>query len=197
MKLMDFIYDKEKTYVVGVSGGPDSMALLNMLYEDGYKLIVCLVNYNTREACVVEQKKVSEYCLNRNIQFETIDVIYYKKYGNFEAWARNVRYTFFLEVLKKYYCEAVFIAHHEGDLLETYLIQKYRRNITKYFGLKEETNLLGMKIIRPLLKYAKEDLIDYCIQNNLYYSILVCNTQNFIHAQIVFFIIFKMNFVAQ
>ena len=57
---MNFIYDKEKTYVVAVSGGPDSMALLNMLYEQGFKLIVCLVNYNTREECIVEQTKVRE-----------------------------------------------------------------------------------------------------------------------------------------
>ena len=172
---MNFIYDKEKTYVVGVSGGPDSMALLNMLYEQGYKLIVCLVNYNTREECIVEQRKVKEYCLKRNIQFETIDVIYYKKYGNFEAWARDIRYRFFLETLKKYHCDAVFVAHHQGDLLETYLIQKHRRIITKHFGLKEETVLLGIKIIRPLLNFTKDELVKYCENNNLYYSIDVTN----------------------
>lgn len=175
---MNFIYDKEKTYVVGVSGGPDSMALLNMLYEQGYKLIVCLVNYNTREECIVEQTKVKEYCLKRNIHFETIDVIYYKKYGNFEAWARNVRYNFFLETVKKYRCEGVFIAHHEGDLLETYLIQKHRRIITKHFGLKEETELLGIRIIRPLLKYTKEQLVEYCNEKELFYSIDATNLED-------------------
>ena len=56
-------YDKNKVYIVGVSGGPDSMALLNMLYEEGYNLVTCLVNYNTR--------KEKNQCINQKIVTKT------------------------------------------------------------------------------------------------------------------------------
>lgn len=166
-----FNYSKNDTYVIGVSGGPDSMALLDMLHEQGYSLVVCLVNYNTRKESSIEQKMVEKYCFDRGITFETIDVIYYKKYGNFEAWARDVRYSFFKETLKKHEAKGVFIAHHLDDLLETYLIQKQRNNITKYYGLKETSELLGMKVIRPLLRLDKKSLMAYCQKNNIPYSI--------------------------
>ena len=74
---MKFTYDKEKTYIVGVSGGPDSMALLNMLHNDGYKLVVCLVNYNTRKESSIEQASGRNYCLRNKIHYESIDVLYY------------------------------------------------------------------------------------------------------------------------
>jgi tRNA(Ile)-lysidine synthase len=121
---------------------------------------------------------VKKYCYDRRINFETIDVLYYQKYGNFEAWARDVRYTFFKEIAVKYSAEAVFVAHHLDDLLETYLIQKRRRNIVKYYGLKEETNLLGIKIIRPLLSLDKKDLLAYCEFNKLPFSIDSTNLEN-------------------
>ena len=175
---MKFTYDKEKTYIVGVSGGPDSMALLNMLHNDGYKLVVCLVNYNTRKESSIEQASVRKYCLINKIHFETIDVLYYKKYGNFEAWARDVRYRFFKEILDKFQAEGVFVAHHQDDLLETYLMQKQRRIITKHFGLKEETMLYGMKVFRPLLKYTKKELVSYCDENNVSYSIDSTNLES-------------------
>ena len=175
---MKFTYDKEKTYIVGVSGGPDSMALLNMLHNDGYKLVVCLVNYNTRKESSIEQASVRNYCLKSKIHYETIDVLYYKKYGNFEAWARDIRYRFFKEILDKFQAEGVFVAHHQDDLLETYLMQKQRRIITKYFGLKEETILYGMKVFRPLLKYTKQELVSYCEENNISYSIDSTNLES-------------------
>lgn len=174
----EFNYSKKETYVVGVSGGPDSMALLDMLYHQNYSLVVCLVNYNTRKESRLEQEMVRKYCFERKIVFETIDVLYYKKYGNFEAWARDVRYNFFKETLLKYKAFGVFIAHHQDDLLETYIIQTQRKNITKYYGLKEETYLLGMKVIRPLLKYSKKELLNYCQKNNIPYSIDSTNLEN-------------------
>ena len=166
-----FNYPKNETYVFGVSGGPDSMALLNMLHEQEYSLVVCLVNYNTRKESSFEQKMVEKYCFDKGIIFETIDVIYYKKYGNFEAWARDVRYSFFKETLNKHNAKAVFVAHHMDDLLETYLIQKQRKNITKYYGLKETSELLGMNVIRPLLSLDKKSLMEYCHKNKVPYSI--------------------------
>ena len=174
----NFYYDKTKRYVIGVSGGPDSMALLNMLYEKGYELIVCLVNYNTRKESNDEQLMVKKYCLDRKICFQTIDVLYYKKYGNFEASARDIRYKFFAENVIKYNAEGVFVAHHQDDLLETYLLQKQRRIITKYFGLKEETMILNVKIFRPLLDVSKKELIDYCESHKIDYSIDSTNLEN-------------------
>lgn len=173
-----FNYDKSKTYIVGVSGGPDSMALLNMLYEDSYNLVVCLVNYNTREESSIEQQMVKKYCLERRITYETIDVLYYKKYGNFEAWARDIRYKFFAENVNKHQADGVFIAHHQDDLLETYLLQKQRHIITKYFGLKEETTILNIRVFRPLLNKTKEDLVNYCKEKNIPYSIDSTNLEN-------------------
>ncbi len=173
-----FKYDKTKTYIVGVSGGPDSMALLDMLYKMKYNVVACLVNYNTRKESEYEQKMVREYCHQRNIFFETIDVIYYKRYGNFEAWARDIRYKFFRENMIKYDAYGVFIAHHQDDLLETYLLQKQRRIITKYYGLKEESLILNMKVLRPLLKFSKEELVSYCEKNLIPYSIDSTNLEN-------------------
>lgn len=171
-------YSKDDVYVVGVSGGPDSMALLDMLFKQGLNIVVCLVNYNTRTESSIEQEMVKEYCFQRGIIFETINVIYYKEYGNFEAWARDVRYCFFKEVSLKTNAKGVFVAHHKDDHLETYLIQKQRKNITKVFGLKQESELLGMKVIRPLLKYSKEELINYCKTNSIPYSIDSTNLSN-------------------
>ena len=175
---MKFTYDKEKTYIVGVSGGPDSMALLSMLHNEGYNLIACLVNYNTRQESFIEQESVRKFCFKNKILFETIDVLYYKRYGNFEAWARDVRYRFFKEILDKNSAEGVFVAHHKDDLLETYLMQKQRRIITKHYGLKEVTTLFDMKVIRPLLGYTKEELVKYCNDNNVIYSIDSTNLES-------------------
>ena len=178
MIIKDLSYNKQDLYVIGVSGGPDSMALLDILFSQGYKLVVCNVNYNTRKESSYEQTMVKNYCLMKNLMFEGISVTYKKEDGNFEAWARDVRYNFFKEVLEKYNAKALFVAHHQDDLLETYLMQKQRRIITKYFGLKEETFLANIKVIRPLLDIRKEELIKYCINNKIPYSIDSTNLEN-------------------
>ena len=174
----EFTYDKSKLYIIGVSGGPDSMALLDMLYKDGYSLIVCNVNYNTRKESSYEQEMVKAYCEERKLNFKGISVNYLPSYKNFEAWARDVRYTFFKEVVNEYEAEALFVAHHKDDLLETYLMQKHRRSVTKYFGLKEETFLLKTKVVRPLLNMYKAELVLYCDKNNLPYSIDSTNLES-------------------
>jgi tRNA(Ile)-lysidine synthase len=116
--------------------------------------------------------------MKRDIPFKTIDVLYYPKYGNFEAWARNVRYNFFSETIKENCAEGVFVAHHKDDLLETYLMQKQRNIITKYYGLKEEIELFGVRVIRPLLNFYKEELLNYCDQRKIEYSIDSTNLEN-------------------
>ena len=63
------------------------------------------------------------------------------------------------------------LAHHKDDLIETYLMQKKRNSHVYYYGLKRSVNNFGIKIVRPLLKYTKNDLKDYCDNLGIVYGI--------------------------
>ena len=164
-------------YLVGVSGGPDSMALLDILYCMGLKLIVCNVNYKTRAESDYEEEIVKDYCFKRGILFFNKVCDYYSK-GNFEEFARVERYKFFKGIYEEYDCKGLVIAHHLYDSLETYLLQKRRKSIVKHYGLDEVSYVFNMKVIRPLLDTFKDDLINYCNQNNILYSIDKSNLEN-------------------
>ena len=186
----NFKYDLNQRYLVAVSGGPDSMALLNMLYEAGYHLIVCHVNYHHRQESNLEEQEVSFYCQKRNIPFEVLDTSSLVESGNFQAWAREVRYEFFKKNYLKYQANGLFVAHQQDDLIETYLMQRRRHNIVSYFGIKEDSVLLDMNIYRPLLGYTKRSLEEYCIRKHIFYSIDSSNlkedyTRNKIRHQVV------------
>ncbi len=168
-------YDLSKTYLIGVSGGPDSMALLDLLIKKKLNLVVCHCNYHTRSESDTEEVLVRDFCKKYNVKFEVHSCFYDESKGNFEAWARVERYTFFREMFEKYNAQGVFIAHHVDDLLETYLMQKQRGSIVSYFGLKEESNIFSIAVYRPLLKYSKEELVSYCEENKIPYSIDVTN----------------------
>lgn len=158
--------------LVAVSGGSDSMALLDMLYNRGEKLVVCHVNYGVRESADRDECIVRQYCEDRSIKLEVLkDVKYDKNEGNFENWARVVRYNFFKDNYKKYNCEYLFVGHNLDDLLETYFIQKERNSRCDFFGLKEETLIYEMKVKRMLLNYSKEQLRIYCEENDIMYGV--------------------------
>lgn len=157
-------------YLIGVSGGPDSMALLHMLYKNRLNLIVCHVNYHTRKESDQEKDMVERYSKLYNYPFYYLDAFFNGK-GNFESWAREKRYCFFKEVAHKYNAKGLFIAHHEDDLLETYIMQKRRKGFVKKWGFNEKTTIFDMDVYRPLVRFSKKDLLNYCIENNIKYSI--------------------------
>lgn len=156
--------------IVAVSGGPDSMALLDILRNDGYNCIVAHVNYNLRSSAIKDQEIVETYCLKYNLIFEFLSVKKIPK-GNFQAFARKSRYDFFISLAKKYNLSDVYVAHHEDDVLETFIMQKKRKTTPQHYGIKDKIYYKQIKIIRPLLNYAKKDLINYCIKNNIDYGI--------------------------
>ena len=90
--------------------------------------------------------------------------------GNFQNWAREVRYQFFYEVMMKHQCDGVVIAHHEDDVIETYLFQKQRKMIPECFGIAEKTEIQGCPIFRPLLQMTKKNLIEYCDEHQVPYG---------------------------
>lgn len=162
--------------VVGVSAGPDSMCLLHLLQNKTNKIIICHINHNVRKESREEELFLKNYCNTNNLIFESMKIENYSE-NNFENEARKKRYSFYEKVLKKYNAHYLFLAHHGDDLIETILMKIARgSNIEGYAGIKEITNFKNYKIIRPLLSYTKEDILEYNKNNNIPYYIDESNT---------------------
>ena len=168
MKSLKNVED-DKIYIVGVSGGPDSMALLDLCDQAGIKVVVAHVNYQKRDSAWRDETIVKDYCNKRKIPCV---VLHQEKacVGNFQAFAREERYRFYKQLMDDYQGEAVLLAHHLDDHLETYLMQEQRHSKGCYHGIKEEVILYGCKIIRPLMDYTKQDLLAYCIEKQVPYG---------------------------
>ena len=158
-------------YLLACSFGPDSMALLNMLDTEGYKPIVCHVNYHRRPESNLEQAGLEQYCLEHDLDLDVLDTADMKPEGNFQAWARNVRYRFFQKRYREYSADALLVAHQQDDHIETFLMQKDRKTRLFSYGLSSVTHSFGMVINRPLLDYSKASLKRYCDENKVPYSV--------------------------
>lgn len=162
--------DKNRFYIIGVSGGPDSMALFDMCRKQQLHVVVAHMNYQLRDSAKRDMDIVKDYCKQYGITYE-IRMQNKQCVGNFQAFARQERYAFYREVIKKYHASAVLLAHQLDDHLETYLMQKQSNRYASYFGIQYETEILGCAILRPLLSYTKEELQTYCIENHVSYGI--------------------------
>lgn len=174
-----FRFKNSDTIVVGCSGGPDSMALMDMLLKirEKYSLkIICAhVNHNVRKDSVIEEEYVRSYAKSNHLIFEGMII---EKYGddNFENEARNIRYNFFESLIRKYHAEYLMTAHHGDDLIETILMRIVRgSNLSGYSGFKEIVDMDFYKLVRPLIHFTKEELIEYNKNNHVKYFIDASN----------------------
>ena len=168
--------------VIAVSGGPDSMALLNLLNvikkEKNIKIICAHVNHNLRKESKAEAKMVKDYCKQKSIIYEYMEIKEYK--GNTENYAREKRYEFFENLLKKYNSKYLFTAHHGDDLIETVIMRLIRSSSLKgYSAFSEITEKKDYKIYRPLITKTKEEIFNYVKNNNLPYAIDKTNDSDF------------------
>ncbi len=156
-------------YCVAVSGGCDSMTLLDQCIKKNMNIIVAHVNYQKRKSAWRDEEIVRKFCEQNHVPF-------FVKYcnpeykGNFQAYARKFRYDFFRELCEKENCNSVLVAHHQDDLLETYLIQKQRNSIPLVYGLSDKVKHHGVLIERPLLSMTKKQCYDYCHKFNVPYG---------------------------
>lgn len=168
--LDESLLDKNRKYLVGVSGGVDSMALLDMLVKKAYNVIVVHYNYHFREDSDLDENLVRSYCQNHHLPFYVRqgDKKEYQK-GNFEMLAREKRYAFYKEIGDLNGIDTIILGHHLNDHLETIVMQLQRHNTKGYLGIKEQSYVKNMHVVRPLLKLKKQQLIDYCTKNHLEY----------------------------
>lgn len=167
--------------LVAVSFGPDSMALLDVIkknYKDN-KIVCCHVHHNHRKESDIEALDLENYCKNNDIIFEMMKIDKYKNDRFTEEEAREKRYKFFDEMIKKYNSKYLFMAHHGDDLVETVLMKIVRGSSIKgYTGIRLINHRKNYDIIRPFLFITKKDINEYCNRNNIPYAIDASNSDN-------------------
>ncbi|TDV24400.1 tRNA(Ile)-lysidine synthase [Mycoplasmopsis mustelae] len=160
-----------KKYLIAVSGGADSMFLLNKYKNKN--IIVAHVNYNQREDSIKDEKTVTNFCKKYNLTLEKL-ILKKEDYskGNFQNWAREIRYQFFKKIYDKYNCNVLLVAHNLDDYLETAQLQNSNNRINSHLGMQKKIFLYGMNIYRPLLfRYFKDTILKKCIRYKIPYYI--------------------------
>jgi tRNA(Ile)-lysidine synthetase-like protein len=148
-------------YVVAVSGGVDSMALLDLLAsQPQLELVVAHFNHGIRPDSSLDTKLVKKAARRYGLSFEA-------GRGDLgqvsEATARLARYEFLEKIRGKYDAKAIITAHHQDDLIETALI-----NLLRGTGRQGLTAIVSnSKVIRPLLSTPKQTVIKYAQINKL------------------------------
>lgn len=160
---------KSGHYLVAVSGGVDSMVLCDLLKKTDHKFSVAHCNFKLRGTdSDNDESFVKEYCHNNGIKFYTrsFDTDQYaeQKKISIQMAARELRYTFFNELVKEHSFTAILTAHHMSDNVETFLINLIRGSgISGLKGITEKQDGL----IRPLLHFTKDDIERYAKEHDI------------------------------
>lgn len=179
------LIEKGDKVIVGVSGGPDSITLLDLLVkikrEDriNFEIIVCHINHMIRKEAVDDEKYVLSYCDKNHIKCyikraDVEQIAKEQKIGTEEA-GRKVRYDFFNQILKKERGNKIATAHTANDNAETVLMNIIRGSGTS--GLVGIEALRG-NLIRPLIHCTRNEIENYCKENNLNPRIDKTNFEN-------------------
>lgn len=170
--------------VVGVSGGPDSMALLNILIElkkqINFNIIVAHINHMIRVEADEETKFVQEFCKEKNIRCfvkreKVEEMAKNEKIGTEEA-GRKLRYGFFEEIYINEKANKIATAHTANDNAETVLMNIMRGSGTT--GLKGIEPKRDEKYIRPLIECTRSEIEEYCENEKLNPKIDKTNSEN-------------------
>jgi len=178
----NLIEEKDKI-VLGVSGGPDSICMLDILYkikkELKFEIVVAHINHQIRKEAKEDEEYVKDFCKKRNIEFYSKSIDVQKLANNskigLEEAGRKVRYNFFDEILEKTNANKVAIAHNKNDVVETVFM-----NILRGSGIK---GLRGIdvkrdKYIRPIIECERIEIEEYCKKHELEPKIDKTNSDN-------------------
>jgi tRNA(Ile)-lysidine synthase len=177
-------HSPRKKYLVGVSGGRDSMALLFCLHALGYKkLVVCHLNHGLRgRPAKADSALVSTEARKLGYLFR-LDVAEVRAHAteqklSIETAARELRYAFFKACAKVHRCRSIFLAHHADDQVETCLFNFLRgTGAAGLSGMKPVTYAYGLEIIRPMLGLTRDEITAFVKERNIPYREDVTNAR--------------------
>lgn len=161
------LIDKDEKVLVAVSGGIDSMTMLQLFQKTSYKFACVHCNFKLRNSdSEKDERFITSYCASHNIplyktSFETIAIAKKRKISIQEA-ARDLRYQYFDDIANQHNYHKIAVAHNLNDTVETFLI-----NLTRGSGIAGLTGISVkyLNIIRPLMFAHRQEIEEY-VQNN-------------------------------
>lgn len=165
------IFNSEKCFLVGFSGGFDSMCLLDILTklskEHHYKIIAVHLNHNWRgDESDKEEENCKKFCEEHDLTFYSERLPDSIKKS--ETAAREARQRFFKKCCEKFNAEGIFLAHNKSDNTETVIFRiAHGTGVKGLCGITEYSQIFGYKIYRPLLTWSRQDVEEYCKTHNL------------------------------
>lgn len=180
----DFV---NKSFLLGVSGGSDSMCLANLFLKCKLNFSLIHMNYSLRGAESDEDMKfVTSWAAKNEIQcFVKVlntPFILSNQGGNLQQMARDARYEFFEETRLKYHFNYICTAHHASDWLETVIFNFLRGGfLNALVGIPTKNGA----ILRPLLPFSKKELDDYITQNKIPFRTDSSNNKLIYHRNLI------------
>ena len=177
----------ENSFLLGVSGGSDSMCLANLFLKSGLKFSLIHINYSLRGSESDEDMNfVTTWAKNHDIAcfVKVIDTasMLTNQGGNMQQMARDLRYSFFEETRLKYHFDFICTAHHASDWLETVIFNVLRGGfLNALIGIPA----LNGAILRPLLSFPKIEINDYLIQNDIPFRTDSSNNKLIYHRNLI------------
>lgn len=166
--------------VVGVSGGPDSVCLLDILVslakKRKFELLVAHINYGLRgKDSDGDEIFVRKLALKHGLKLEILDAKKESKTSSTESRLRDIRYDFFRKIKKENNFDLIAVAHNRDDQAETILMRLIRGSgLLGLQGIRPKND----DIIRPLLDISRAEIIDYLKENKLTYRMDKTNKEN-------------------
>ena len=168
-----------KRLLVAVSGGPDSIVLLDALHREGFSVVVAHCNFHLRgdasnqDADFVKSlatKYQLPYC---QVDFDTEKVAAERKVS-IEMAARDLRYEWFEQMADEHDCDLIAVAHNADDVVETFFL-----NLTRGSGLQGLSGMAELRgrVVRPLLKVSRKQIMEYIAEFELQYRIDATNLE--------------------
>lgn len=181
-----FLYsycDFSKPVLLGLSGGPDSIALFHLLlaFKKQFSLMlhVAHLDHGWREESSKEANTLKDLVGSHRIPWHSMQIKTNEVKGNLEEWGRQERLRFFTKICKEYQCQAVILGHHTDDQAETVLKRIFEgASLCHLQGLKEITSIDTLTLWRPLLGIPKKDIMLWLQQRGISFFTDITNLQS-------------------
>tara|TARA_Y100000389_G_C17454692_1_gene517302 strand:- start:848 stop:1891 length:1044 start_codon:yes stop_codon:yes gene_type:complete len=157
---------KNKNFIVSLSGGIDSIVLICIIKYLNYNVIGCHINYNNREETQKEQEFLENWCSYNNIKLyiKVIENIKREnsKRSDYELITKNMRFDFYKEIMEKENSNTILLGHHKDDIVENIFANVCRgKYILDLAVIKEKSVINDVTILRPLIDYYKSAIYDF------------------------------------